>query len=115
MRVQHIRSVIQREKLPESGPSDLVKFRTAPYLDREHPTRSVLSTEMAIRRKKHEEAGRFSRARIAAELDQALQKERSYVVDDGLEENAPTDETEKPELQETLDHAQHEESSAPKN
>ena len=115
MRVQHIRSVIQREKLPESGPSDLVKFRTAPYLDREHPTRSVLSAEMAIRRKMHEEAGRFSRARIAAELDQALQKERSYVVDDGLEENAPTDGTGKPELQETLDLTQHEESSAPKN
>ena len=115
MRVMHIRSVIRRENLPESGPSDLVKFRTAPYLDREHPTRSVLSAELAIRRRMHEEAGRFSRARMAAELDQALQKERNYVVDDGFDDEKAPDAAEKSPSRETLEPTRHEESSAQKN
>lgn len=116
MRVSRILSAIQRENLPESGPSDLIHFRWSPYIDREHPTRTVLGGEMAIRKKMRDEAKRFSRARKAAELEQALQKERDYVVDDGLDEGEENGAERNPlPNDQPAENITHEESYAQKN
>ncbi|MDO5531581.1 M48 family metalloprotease [Sutterella sp.] len=70
-------------------PSDLIRFRVSPYLDREHPERTVLADEQAIRQRERASRAAFDRARAAAALEAELQVEHPLVIDDGLGDDAP--------------------------
>ena len=95
MRVKEILRAAKRGGWPLDQPSDLVRFRAAPYLDHEHPERTVLAEEQRLRRAQRPETPADRRRREAEELARSLEVEHPLVVDDGLDE--ATNEPEAPE------------------
>lgn len=92
MRVKEILRAARRGGWPLNAPSDLVRFRIAPYLDREHPERTVLAEEQRLRRAGRPETPADRRRREAEELARKLEMEHPLVVDDGLDD--PADDSE---------------------